>query len=84
MVAKITVTEGEFAGWQTYDLHDTFDVVVGPFYGKLDPDGHMRCAFRAEQKHMNAGGRIAFVDAANGRYTTVDGECRVVYAAPAK
>ena len=32
----------------------------------------------------NDGGRIAFVDAANGRYTTVDGECRVVYAAPAK
>ncbi len=58
MVAKITITEGEFAGWQTYDLHDTFDVVVGPFYGKLDPDGHMRCAFRAEQKHMNAGGRM--------------------------
>jgi hypothetical protein len=26
-------------------------------------------------------GRIAFVDAANGRYTTVDGECRVVYLA---
>lgn len=24
-------------------------------------------------------GRLAFVDAANGRYTTVDGECRVVY-----
>jgi hypothetical protein len=32
----------------------------------------------------NDGGRIAFVDAANGRYTTVDGECRVVYAAPSK
>jgi len=28
----------------------------------------------------NDGGRIAFVDAANGRYTTIDGECRVVYA----
>lgn len=27
------------------------------------------------------GGRVAFVDAANGRYTTVDGECRVVYMA---
>jgi hypothetical protein len=27
----------------------------------------------------NDGGRIAFVDASNGRYTTVDGECRVVY-----
>ena len=25
------------------------------------------------------GGRVAFVDSANGRYTTVDGECRVVY-----
>ena len=24
-------------------------------------------------------GRLAFVDASNGRYTTVDGECRVVY-----
>jgi hypothetical protein len=24
-------------------------------------------------------GRLAFVDAANGRYTTVDGDCRVVY-----
>jgi len=32
----------------------------------------------------NDGGRIAFVDAANGRYTTVDGECRVVYAAPSR
>lgn len=58
MVAKITVTEGEFVGWQTYDLHDTFDSVVGPFYFKPDPDGHMRCAFRAEQKHMNAGDRM--------------------------
>jgi hypothetical protein len=27
------------------------------------------------------GGRVAFVDAANSRYTTVDGDCRVVYAA---
>ena len=58
MPKKITITEGEFAGWQTYDLHDTFDTVVGPFYGKPDPDGHMRCAFRAEQKHMNSGHRM--------------------------
>ncbi|ADL00651.1 hypothetical protein MMB232_01342 [Brevundimonas subvibrioides] len=27
------------------------------------------------------GGRVSFVDAANGRYTTVEGECRVVYLA---
>lgn len=26
-------------------------------------------------------GRISFVDAATGRYTTIDGECRVVYQA---
>ena len=58
MVAQITVSEGEFAGWQTYDLHGTFDQVVGPFYFKLDADGRMRCAFRAEPKHMNTGGRM--------------------------
>ena len=27
------------------------------------------------------GGRISFVDAANGRYTTVEGDCRIVYLA---
>ena len=61
MSKKITITEGEFAGWQTYDLHDTFDTVVGPFYGRPDPDGQMRCAFRAEAKHMNMGNRMAAV-----------------------
>ena len=58
MVEKITVTEGEFAGWRTYDTHGTFDQVVGPFYFRPDPDGRMRCAFRAEPKHMNMGGRM--------------------------
>ena len=58
MVAQVAVTEGEFAGWHTYDLHGTFDQVVGPFYFKLDADGRMRCAFRAEEKHMNAGHRM--------------------------
>ena len=58
MVAKVTVTEGEFAGWRMYDLHGTFDQVVGPFYFRPDPDGRMRCAFRAEPKHMNAGDRM--------------------------
>lgn len=28
------------------------------------------------------GGRVSFVDAANGRFTTVEGDCRVVYARP--
>ena len=58
MVEKVTVTEGEFAGWQTYDLHGTFDQTVGPFYFRPDPDGRMRCAFRAQAKHMNMGGRM--------------------------
>lgn len=59
MAGTITVTEGEFAGWETYEVtHSTFDSTVGPFYRHLEPDGHMRCAFRAEQKHMNYGGRM--------------------------
>lgn len=58
MVARKIVENGDFAGWTTYDLKDTFDQTVGPFYFRPDPDGSMRCAFRAEQKHMNAGGRM--------------------------
>ena len=58
MVARKIVEDGDFAGWTTYDLKDTFDQTVGPFYFRPDPDGSMRCAFRAEQKHMNAGGRM--------------------------
>ena len=58
MVEKITITEGEFASWQIYDTHGTFDTVVGPFYSKPDMDGRMRCAFRAEPKHMNFGDRM--------------------------
>ena len=57
-IVAVTVTEGEFAGWRTWDLHDTFDQVVGPFYFREDDDGRMRCAFRAEKKHMNTGGRM--------------------------
>ncbi|QLQ13687.1 MAG: PaaI family thioesterase [Brevundimonas sp.] len=58
MVATIDVTEGEFAGWRTYDSHGTFDQVVGPFYFRIEPDGRRRCAFRAEAKHMNMGHRM--------------------------
>jgi hypothetical protein len=29
-------------------------------------------------------GFVGFVDAANGRYTTINGDCRVVYLAPEK
>jgi hypothetical protein len=30
------------------------------------------------------GGRVSFVDASNDRYTTVEGDCRVVYMSEAK
>ena len=58
MVGIITIADGEFVGWRTYDTHGTFDNVVGPFYFKPDPDGRMRTAFRAEARHMNYGGRM--------------------------
>jgi uncharacterized protein (TIGR00369 family) len=54
----IMASEGEFAGWQTYNLPQTFDYIVGPFYFRTDPDGKVRCAFRAEERHMNAGHRM--------------------------
>jgi uncharacterized protein (TIGR00369 family) len=54
----IAVTEGEFAGWRRFDTGETFDTLIGPFYFRRGEDGRFRCAFRAEQKHMNAGGRM--------------------------
>jgi acyl-coenzyme A thioesterase 13 len=58
MDGHITITEGEFAGWRTYDREGIFDQLVGPFYFRIEPDGAMRCAFRAESRHMNIGGRM--------------------------
>ncbi|NQY98458.1 MAG: PaaI family thioesterase [Henriciella sp.] len=53
-----TITEGEFAGWHTWPgepfEHDT----AGPFYMRQDEDGSMVAAFRAQRKHMNAGGVV--------------------------
>ncbi|MEM6556499.1 MAG: PaaI family thioesterase [Pseudomonadota bacterium] len=53
-----TISEGEFAGWHTWPgepfEHDT----AGPFYMRQDEDGSMVAAFRAERKHMNAGGVV--------------------------
>jgi uncharacterized protein (TIGR00369 family) len=49
------VTEGEWAGWKIWSS-DPFELYAGPFYARLDENGQMVCAFRAEQKHMNGGG----------------------------
>lgn len=51
----ITVTEGEWAGWQCYPGGDPFEDLAGPFYFRSGEDGRPVCAFRAEVKHMNGG-----------------------------
>ena len=48
------VLEGEWAGWKQYDT-DPFENLAGPFYARGEA-GEVICAFRAEVKHMNAGG----------------------------
>ena len=50
------VTEGEWAGWRHWVGGDPYEDLSGPFYFKADDDGSIRCAFRAEKKHMNGGG----------------------------
>ena len=50
------VTEGEWKGWQTWVGGDPFEDHSGPFYFRVEDDGKVRCAFRAEKKHMNGGG----------------------------
>lgn len=50
-----TVAEGEFAGWKTWDS-DAFEQRAGPFYERVDENGEVVCAFRAEERHMNGAG----------------------------
>jgi acyl-coenzyme A thioesterase PaaI-like protein len=51
-----TIVEGgEWDKWMMY-ASDPFEDVAGPFYYRIDPDGRLVCAFRAEAKHMNGGG----------------------------
>lgn len=53
--APITETQGEFAGWQMWTA-ETFEYkTAGPFYFKKIGDEYVS-RFRAESKHMNAGG----------------------------
>jgi len=50
------VTEGEWKGWRVWRGLDPFEDLTGPFYLRQEPDGSVRCAFRADRKHMNAAG----------------------------
>ena len=47
--------EPEWAGWQSW-IGDTFEDHTGPFYFREEPDGRVRCAFRAAAQHMNGSG----------------------------
>ena len=44
-------------------------------YGERSFDG-----FSTGKVIYDEGGRIGFVDRANGRYTVIEGDCRIVYA----
>ena len=49
------VTEGEFKGWYTWPEEPFEHDTAGPFYMRTDEKGQV-AAFRAQRKHMNAGG----------------------------
>ncbi|MEH6409974.1 MAG: PaaI family thioesterase [Hyphomonas sp.] len=49
------VTEGEFKGWKTWPEEPFEHDTAGPFYMRTDDQGQV-AAFRAQRKHMNAGG----------------------------
>lgn len=51
----IKVDQGEWAGWSQWK-GDAFEQIAGPFYEKIDEDGEVISAFRAEQRHMNGAG----------------------------
>jgi uncharacterized protein (TIGR00369 family) len=50
------ITDGEWAGWRYWGDSDPYEAQSGPFYFQELEDGSVRCAFRAERKHMNGGG----------------------------
>ena len=53
----LEVREGEFVGWTSWSGRDPFEMLIGPFYSRV-ADGHERCAFRAEVRHMNSMGAM--------------------------
>lgn len=60
-------TEGEFKGWRTWTFDDFLNL-TGPFWHRVEADRRVRCAFRAQKKHLNGSGNVhggcsmAFVD----------------------
>lgn len=50
------IAEGEWAGWRLWQGSDPYEDLSGPYYSRVEPDGSVLAAFRAENKHMNGGG----------------------------
>jgi acyl-coenzyme A thioesterase PaaI-like protein len=69
-------TEGEFAGWRTWS-RDRFESNNGPFWHRMDDDGHVRCAFRVEQKHLNGQHNVH-----GGAFMTFADYCLFAFASP--
>jgi uncharacterized protein (TIGR00369 family) len=63
---SVVATEGEFAGWHTWP-RAIFETNSGPFYYRQEPDGRIRCAFRAGKQHTNG-------------MDTTDGGCLMTFA----
>ena len=51
------IADGEFAGWWSWSGADAFESLIGPFYSR-EQEGEVRCAFRAETRHMNGQGNL--------------------------
>lgn len=56
MTGPKLVDKGEWAGWWYWGEGDPFEAQSGPFFFKEEDGGKVRCAFRAETRHMNGGG----------------------------
>jgi acyl-coenzyme A thioesterase 13 len=55
----VDVTEGEFAGWQTWGFgSDPFETLTGPYYMRKLADGSYECAFKPDAKNANGAGMI--------------------------
>jgi len=57
MVPANRVDSGEFEGWYTWPEEPFEYESAGPFYFRVDEQGPV-AAFRAQRKHMNAGGSV--------------------------
>ena len=51
----VRIEGGEWDGWWTWRGSDPFEDQSGPYYFR-EEGGLVRCAFRAERKHMNGAG----------------------------